>query len=659
MPQAQQRENIEVPMLDLRAEVMPETFDEENRSVVFIASTGARGLRRRYWDEDYYEELEISEKAVRMGRLQNRAPFLNTHRNYDVSNVFGAVTRAWIEDAKLMIEVQFSRREDVEPYFQDVKDRILCHMSLGYNVLEYQITDKQGELDVYRAIDWEPVEGSIVPIAFDDAAVSRSAEKEVCKAKVTYRAAGPETEGGALMPTEKKRDKTPAAAEVTDSVKTGLSDDEVTRIAEESAVKVTEASKAATEAERKRASEIRAAVRIAKLGGDYAMDLIEQGLTIDQARAKILEDWEKQDESQDTLGVRSGVDADVVANIREGASNALLHRANPEVELTDQGRGFANMSLLRMCEDLLDREGVNVRSMASHEIATRALSTSDLAHIAGSLVNRTLLQGYESAPRTFTGVFRQSSSPDFRDINRVRLSGAPMLDEVKEGGEFKYGKLTNEKETYSLATYGKILPFTRQTIVNDDMDALTRVPMMFGRAAADLESDIVWAIVTANANLQDGVALFHEGSHGNQSGSGAAVSATTVGAGRQAMREQTGMEGRLINVQPRFLIAGAESELDVDQFMSAVFAATQGTTIPTTLRTLSPVIEPRLTGKAWYLAADYNQVDTIEYSYLDGAQGVYIETQQGFNVDGIAIKARHDFAAKAIDYRGLYKNAGA
>ena len=38
--------------------------------------------------------------------------------------------------------------------------------------------------------------------------------------------------------------------------------------------------------------------------------------------------------------------------------------------------------------------------------------------------------------------------------------------------------------------------------------------------------------------------------------------------------------------------------------------------------------------------------------------GVYIETRMGFDVDGVEIKARLDFGAKAIDWRGLFKNAG-
>jgi hypothetical protein len=51
-------------------------------------------------------------------------------------------------------------------------------------------------------------------------------------------------------------------------------------------------------------------------------------------------------------------------------------------------------------------------------------------------------------------------------------------------------------------------------------------------------------------------------------------------------------------------------------------------------------------------------IDTIEYCYLEGQQGVYTETRQGFDVDGFEIKARLDFAAAPVEYRGLQKNVG-
>jgi hypothetical protein len=57
---------------------------------------------------------------------------------------------------------------------------------------------------------------------------------------------------------------------------------------------------------------------------------------------------------------------------------------------------------------------------------------------------------------------------------------------------------------------------------------------------------------------------------------------------------------------------------------------------------------------------DYqNQKAEKRRAYLEGQQGAYIETRNGFDVDGVEIKCRLDFGAKAIDWRGLYKNAGA
>jgi hypothetical protein len=77
---------------------------------------------------------------------------------------------------------------------------------------------------------------------------------------------------------------------------------------------------------------------------------------------------------------------------------------------------------------------------------------------------------------------------------------------------------------------------------------------------------------------------------------------------------------------------------------------------------LEPVVEPLLdasSASAWYLAAASSQVDTVEYCYLDGAEGPVIESDVGFEVDGVSYKCRLDFGAKAIDFRGLYKANGA
>jgi hypothetical protein len=74
---------------------------------------------------------------------------------------------------------------------------------------------------------------------------------------------------------------------------------------------------------------------------------------------------------------------------------------------------------------------------------------------------------------------------------------------------------------------------------------------------------------------------------------------------------------------------------------------------------LSLVVEPRLAGAAWYLAADPGEIDGLEYAYLEGQEGPYIETERGFEIDGLRVKVRVDFGAGFVDWRGWFKNPGA
>jgi hypothetical protein len=126
-------------------------------------------------------------------------------------------------------------------------------------------------------------------------------------------------------------------------------------------------------------------------------------------------------------------------------------------------------------------------------------SGSDLPNIVLDAANKSLRAAYDGTPRTFVPWTRQSFAPDFKNINRILLSGAPALLRSKSGGEYKRGVVTDGKETYALTTYGRILGINRQTIINDDMGAFTRLPALCARAAADLESDTVYGILTANA----------------------------------------------------------------------------------------------------------------------------------------------------------------
>jgi DNA-binding XRE family transcriptional regulator len=322
------------------------------------------------------------------------------------------------------------------------------------------------------------------------------------------------------------------------------------------------------------------------------------------------------------------------------------------------------MTLLELSREFLTSAGVNVRGMSRDEIATRALhSTSDFPEILAAVTNKTLRQAYEAYPQTFRPFCRQVQTSDFRDIARVQLGEAPQLQKVSESGEFKRGTIGEARERYRVETYGRVVGITRQTIINDDLDAFTRLPAMYGTAIATLESDIVWAILVSNPTMGDGTALFHA-THRNLAATGAMLSTASIGDARAAMAKQTGIDKKtVLNIRPSFLLVPVALELAAEQLLAQnIVPAKMADVVPQSIRSLAVIAEPRLDSasvNAWFLAASPAQIDTIEYAYLEGQQGAYIETRNGFDVDGVEIKCRLDFGAKAIDWRGLYRNPGA
>jgi hypothetical protein len=113
-----------------------------------------------------------------------------------------------------------------------------------------------------------------------------------------------------------------------------------------------------------------------------------------------------------------------------------------------------------------------------------------------------------------------------------------------------------------------------------------------------------------------------------------------------------------MNLSPRYIVVSPDKETEAAKMLTAILA-TQASNVNVFQGSLEPIVEARLTGNTWYLFADPATIDTIEYSYLEGEEGLFTEQRIGFEVDGIEIKGRVDFAAKAIDWRGIYKDPGA
>lgn len=641
---------IKIGKQTTRAEFTPGSYNEEARTIDVVFATDTPVLRYS-WDGPFYEVLDMAGHMT--DRSAGSLPVLNNHDRYTgIEGIIGRAENVRLENGKWMATVRFSKREDVAPIIEDIRDGIIQDLSVGYRVYKYEkVEEVDKEIPTFYARKWESNEISFVTVPADHNSKARHQEGEFSEVEVINNSDNsnqnrqmPENQNPAAEPAK------PATPAATPSV-------------DEGAIR-----SAAVAAERQRVKDITEAVRAAKMDESFATRHIENGTAIDEVRKDIIAELAKKDASENNTRNANptiSVGVEQVEKTRAAMEEAIVHRVNPTTKL-DAGREFRGMDLLDMARFSLEQKGIGTKGWSKREVAQAALgigergyhSSSDFPIVLGNTVNRTLRAAYDAQARTFQSFCRRASASDFKEITRAQISGlVGSFDNIPEGGEYKEATLTEGKETYKLAKYGKKIAITWEALINDDLNAFSRIPQAIAAKAAQKQSDIVYGILLNNPKMADNVDLFHS-THGNL-GSAAAINGTSMSAARALMRKQKGLEGDYINVAPRFLIVGPDKETEAQQLINATIVATK-TADTNVFRGAAEIItEARITGNKWFLAADPSQIDTIEYAFLDGEGELFTEQRTGFDIDGLEIKARMVFAAKAIDHRGLFYNPGA
>ena len=689
-------ETMQFPQMDRELRFEPATFNAESRTVEVVWSTGARVVRRPFFGEPFVEELGMDDGNVRLDRLNAGAPVLDSHDSFELSSVLGVVEGARLcGDKKKKREgratIRFSQREDVVPVMNDVRDGIIRNISVGYRIHAIERDEaKDGQMATVRVTDWEPLEVSFVSVPADAGAQVRQDETRTYPAEVINRAQQEETEMDDRPDEAAARavetDTTPVVAE--SQVRTDLN----LSLPADPPVDV----EAVRQAERDRISFIEERCRINGIEAGDRTRWIDDGLNEEQVQRELVRILERRTQETHVSTGRVDLVRDEVDTAREAVTAMILHRIDSaRYPIQDQSlvRPFMGRRLMEIGCSYAAMCGTRIEG-TSLEMATQLMSvnyapgssmvragsmghsTSDFVNILADVQNKSLRDQYDFLTPTFQSFCRRVTIPDFKPRYVNKLSEAPRLLLVPEDAEFKRGIMTDEREVYALSTYGRRIAFTRQTLINDDMDALGRPVQAFAVQARNNESDLVYAVILANDPLQDGVNLFDAAHNNVNTAAGGPPNVNTVGEAREKMRLQTGTDLRTpINVQPQMIIAPPSLETETQQFLSSTLQpATTGEVVPREMvSSLELIIESRLqtgitltddtvlAGSAvqWYMSTMPSLVDTIEYAYLEGQEGLFSESRIGFEVDGIEFKVRHDFAAKSIDFRGLYRNAGA
>lgn len=149
---------------NFRSLTIDSNIDKDNLEISLTVAS-ATPCEREYEDIKYDEVLIISEDAIDLTRLNNNASVL---KNHDDDIILGQVKKAWIEQDKLCVRIQFLKHnQEAVNIFNDICDGNLRNVSIGYQVKNIEFK-KEEDKTIGYVNKWMPFEISVaVGIPFD------------------------------------------------------------------------------------------------------------------------------------------------------------------------------------------------------------------------------------------------------------------------------------------------------------------------------------------------------------------------------------------------------------------------------------------------------------------------------------------------------------
>jgi hypothetical protein len=354
-----------------------------------------------------------------------------------------------------------------------------------------------------------------------------------------------------------------------------------------------------------------------------------------------------------------GANEGEIARIRNDFADVLAARM-AGTALAPHVRHLAGHRVTDMIANLARRRGATIGDgdhVGAIDLAlnrSASHTTSDFPLLLQDAANKVLLPQYRAAAVSYRAIATRRTFNDFRDHRFLRAGDFPGLQEITEGGEVKFGAISEAGEIVRLKEYGAGISISRRALINDDLGAFRDFAAMAGARAAHDENALVWAVLAGNGPvLRDGKSLFHV-DHGNTAA--VALDVTGVAEAVKAMGDQTSLDGMHLNLSPKFLAVGTGGELAARQLLATIQPGQVANVNPYSGR-FELIVDANIAGTRWHMIADPAMAPALVYGWLGSADGPQIRTEIDFNTRALKVAVGDDFACGALDHRGIWLGA--
>jgi hypothetical protein len=300
-----------------------------------------------------------------------------------------------------------------------------------------------------------------------------------------------------------------------------------------------------------------------------------------------------------------------------------------------------------------------VAGLKSGRAREAAVTTTDWANVLANALERRLLVSYAEAQYFEQTLIRTGTARSFRAQRVVNIDEMADIPTVAESADYLEAAVPSSTTlSFTPAKKGNLLAFTRETVTNNDVDAVTRHVDNAGRAARRTLAKAAWNLWETNATYgPDSKAWFHADHNNLQT---VALSETEVIAAVRKLLDQTrpgSGEKLALRAQPGSLWLTVPNALwdaayDLNQTDGSALHHLFG-------ETNEFIIVNALLSDAndWGVHLDSAQIESIRVNFLDGREEpelVLADLPNAgalFTHDRVVYKLRHQWGVALAEYR--------
>ncbi|NEA22577.1 Mu-like prophage major head subunit gpT family protein [Actinomadura bangladeshensis] len=365
----------------------------------------------------------------------------------------------------------------------------------------------------------------------------------------------------------------------------------------------------------------------------------------------LIESYDHRDASERALYAREG------RRVRGGRNDPKYKRA-----LVEAGRLYAAVLNGRVKVDRLQE----------------AMTTSDFPNLFADILDRQLLAKYQHRPVMWDQIARRGRVRDFRKVKRFTLDGGEaVLDKVPQNTEYPAAAVTDGKYEYSVAKYGKRLPFTWEDFINDDLDALRDMPDRLANSARFSEEKFFTSLFASSTGPNS---TFYSSGNKNLVTGNPVLGIPGLNTAFNVLAAQKDSDNNPIYIDAVTLVVPPALEITALNIINAteILAATGGGagTATDQLRVTNwmrnrvklvvdpwlPIVDTTSGNAAWYLFANPSVGrPAMEIGFLTGHETpeLFMQSPNAVRVGGGSVDPMDgDFRTDAIDYKVRYVFGG-